>query len=328
MKQLLSTHYAYGLATNMRLLDSAARLSEAQVRQKFSQGYLPILENFAHLLSAERGWFMACRDGVRPPPLPPSELATLDAIRQQWQIMGAERRAYLDAITDEQLHAPLAARPGLHVWQGLLQAANHATQHRSELAAMLTDCEHSPGDIDLLFFCFDHAQGAENASKAALNSLYEYAHSAMGKLLDKAANLSEAQLKQKFSQGYQSIHETLIHLVSAERRWLARWQGQTPPAVLTAAELPGIVALRQRWDSIVAERRAYLASLDEEQLQAVVRFSLADQPQHALPRWQLLLHVANHGMQHRSELAAMLSDLGQSPGDMDWVYFVMEQAKK
>jgi uncharacterized damage-inducible protein DinB len=30
--------------------------------------------------------------------------------------------------------------------------ANHGTQHRSEVAAMLTEAGHSPGDIDMLFY--------------------------------------------------------------------------------------------------------------------------------------------------------------------------------
>jgi uncharacterized damage-inducible protein DinB len=41
-----------------------------------------------------------------------------------------------------------------------------------------------------------------------------------------------------------------------------------------------------------------------------------------LPLWQMMLHVANHGTQHRSEVAAILTVFGQSPGDLDaLVYF-------
>ncbi|MER3418993.1 MAG: hypothetical protein C4290_00025, partial [Chloroflexota bacterium] len=38
------------------------------------------------------------------------------------------------------------------LWQLLLHQANHATQHRSEVAYLLTQMGHSPGDLDLLAY--------------------------------------------------------------------------------------------------------------------------------------------------------------------------------
>jgi uncharacterized damage-inducible protein DinB len=35
----------------------------------------------------------------------------------------------------------------------------------------------------------------------------------------------------------------------------------------------------------------------------------------------MMVHVANHGTQHRSEVAAMLTAFGRSPGDLDALYF-------
>ena len=35
----------------------------------------------------------------------------------------------------------------------------------------------------------------------------------------------------------------------------------------------------------------------------------------------MMLHVANHGTQHRSEVAAMLTGFGHSPGDLDVLGF-------
>lgn len=37
--------------------------------------------------------------------------------------------------------------------------------------------------------------------------------------------------------------------------------------------------------------------------------------------WQMLAHVVNHGTQHRSEAAAILTQAGRSPGDLDMIDF-------
>ena len=41
--------------------------------------------------------------------------------------------------------------------------------------------------------------------------------------------------------------------------------------------------------------------------------------------WQMLLHVLNHGTQHRAEAAALLTAEGRAPGDLDLIDYVDAQ---
>jgi uncharacterized damage-inducible protein DinB len=40
-----------------------------------------------------------------------------------------------------------------------------------------------------------------------------------------------------------------------------------------------------------------------------------------LPRWRIFQHLVLHGMQHHTELAQLLTAKGQSPGDIDFVFY-------
>ena len=67
-----------------------------------------------------------------------------------------------------------------------------------------------------------------------------------------------------------------------------------------------------------AELRAFLATLTDADLDQprTITF-IEDGVQVTGPLWQLMVHIVNHGTQHRSDAAQMLTDLGHSPGDLD-----------
>ena len=52
---------------------------------------------------------------------------------------------------------------GPPMWQLLAHVVNHATQHRSEAAALLTAAGRSPGDLDMVEFAEDLAAAASDA---------------------------------------------------------------------------------------------------------------------------------------------------------------------
>ncbi|MCA9871854.1 MAG: hypothetical protein KC487_15925 [Anaerolineae bacterium] len=40
-----------------------------------------------------------------------------------------------------------------------------------------------------------------------------------------------------------------------------------------------------------------------------------------MPLWRVLQHLILHGMQHHTELAQLLTAEGQSPGDIDLLFY-------
>jgi uncharacterized damage-inducible protein DinB len=157
--------------------------------------------------------------------------------------------------------------------------------------------------------------------KALIVSYYDYTEWASVRLLDLCDGLTREEVTRRFSAGALPILDTFVHLASVDARWLARWAGAPLPPPRSAADLPTIAAVRAAWAAIRAAQRAYVAGLDDAALAEAIRW---ERPAGdvMIPRWQVVFHCANHAMQHRSEIAMMLSDLGRSPGDMDYTVFV------
>jgi uncharacterized damage-inducible protein DinB len=66
------------------------------------------------------------------------------------------------------------------------------------------------------------------------------------------------------------------------------------------------------------EWMAYIASLDDAKLNGLYTYSGSDGTTRKRKVWQTLVHVVNHGTQHRSEVAAFLTSYGSSPGELDF----------
>jgi uncharacterized damage-inducible protein DinB len=73
--------------------------------------------------------------------------------------------------------------------------------------------------------------------------------------------------------------------------------------------------------------RAYLAGLSDIDMENHLRYTTDEGLQRDRILWHCLVHVVNHGTQHRSEAAALLTDFGHSPGDLDFTVFLNEWKK-
>ncbi len=155
-----------------------------------------------------------------------------------------------------------------------------------------------------------------------IRTLYEYNAWANERILDTAAQLSAEQVLAKGGASFDSVRDTLAHILAAQWLWLSRWEGVSPRALPAAAEFPDLAAIRARWDPIERETRAFVTRLDESALGRVVEYvNTAGEP-NAYPLWQMMAHQANHATQHRSEVAVMLTQFGHSPGWLDFLYYL------
>jgi uncharacterized damage-inducible protein DinB len=108
------------------------------------------------------------------------------------------------------------------------------------------------------------------------------------------------------------IHGTLAHLITAERGWLYRWQGKSESSMAAIGHMHSLAELRAFWENICAEMSQFLASLDDQKLQAMLS-TTARTGSYTMPYWQMIQHVVDHSSYHRGQIVTMLRQLGVTP---------------
>ena len=122
--------------------------------------------------------------------------------------------------------------------------------------------------------------------------------------------------------GDRGLGSILVHQLGAAQRWrheLQQLEGEAPEPEVEP--LPTVDDLRARWTAEWTAVDAWMADLSD----GFLAFRPSDIEGTDAPPgvtiWQMLAHVANHGTQHRSEAAALLTRAGHSPGELDMIDF-------
>lgn len=155
-----------------------------------------------------------------------------------------------------------------------------------------------------------------------IREIYQYNTWANERILSCAAQLSEEQLRETSAGNFGSIHGTLVHIMSVQWLWLMRWQGISPMGLHDAQEFRSLSDIKSRWQEIEQDTQTFLSTCTAADLAAEHPYQNFRQEVWRYPLWQQMLHQANHATQHRSEVALLLTELGCSPGAMDFLVYM------
>ncbi len=155
-------------------------------------------------------------------------------------------------------------------------------------------------------------------------TLYDYNDWANQRILTTCAKISHEQFIAPGTFSWGGLRGTLVHTLDTEWSWRMICQGNGPMADMVESEFPTLDALRERWQEEEQARRLYLSSLHDDDLDSILSYKVAEGVRNRV-LWHVLFHVVNHGMQHRSEAAALLTQYGQSPGNIDFTVFLNER---
>ncbi len=163
-------------------------------------------------------------------------------------------------------------------------------------------------------------------NKGDIYLLYQYNSWANARILNAAAGVTHEQFIARASFPHGGLRGTLTHVLFAEWIWRRRWEGESPTQRIKPEEFPGFEALRSRWQIEERNLLAFVEQVSEDTLLSTFDYRTTGGEPRRNVLWQVMAHVVNHGTQHRSEAAALLTDLGHSPGDIDMIVFLREMS--
>ena len=163
-------------------------------------------------------------------------------------------------------------------------------------------------------------------NKHAILTLFQYNAWSTAKILDAASHVTRDQFLALAPFPHGSLRGTLVHSLFAEWTWRNRWEGTPSTFKWQSAAFPTFEALRAHWAEEESRLMQFVARVAEERLLKRINYISTEGLPHERVLWECMLHLVNHGTQHKTEAAAILTNLGHSPGDIDLIVYFNEGA--
>lgn len=161
-----------------------------------------------------------------------------------------------------------------------------------------------------------------------IRSLLAYDSWATERVLTCCDQLSNAQFIQDDVTPWGSIRNQFVHQLLIQRRWVSWVDGSLSGEDAYSLEddpieYPDVEAVRRMWHQVDVQTNDFVSRATETDLERELRVESAEFSL-LLPAWQALVHIAQHSMQHRTEITVALTQFGASPGDIDYLFFALE----
>jgi uncharacterized damage-inducible protein DinB len=148
-----------------------------------------------------------------------------------------------------------------------------------------------------------------------IKTLIEYHLDMTRRIWDSINYITEEQFLADDAYSRGSIRNLMVHLTSTDRRWLAGLQNAKEVGHLKFEDSTNRAAAYEIFDQVAQNLSEYVNSLTEAEL---------DQNPNDMPntRWQVLLHLVNHGTDHRSTVLQRLHEFSAPTFDQDLIMWI------
>lgn len=145
--------FEYHFAANRKVWDQCVTgLTDEQYTRALDYSVGSVRNQAVHLYNIDDRWFSGLRGQEVPRFLNPVHFPRRDTLRQRWDETETAMRAYLTALSDDDLEHVIFEP--LKVWEVLFHVLNHGTDHRAQLLAALHQLGAATFPQDYVFFAW------------------------------------------------------------------------------------------------------------------------------------------------------------------------------
>jgi uncharacterized damage-inducible protein DinB len=158
MFEIISNLQQHNHWANKRIMDCCEKLSQDQYLGHSLGNFGSVHATLVHIIAVQWLWLQRWQEKSPTSFFEAKEFVGLLEVRARWQEIEADTKQFLNHCTDEILQEKrtyfnFKGQPWTYpLWQMMIHQCNHATQHRSEIAILLTEWDCSPGMLDFLYF--------------------------------------------------------------------------------------------------------------------------------------------------------------------------------
>lgn len=148
-----------------------------------------------------------------------------------------------------------------------------------------------------------------------IKTFIEYHLATTRRVWDSIDQINEEQFLADDTYSRGSIRNLMVHLASTDRRWLAGLKNAGDVGHLKFEDFPTRAAAREAFEQAAKDLNEYVNSVNEEEM--------GQNPNNLPnPRWIFLLHMVNHGTDHRATVLQRLTEFGAPTFDQDFIIWM------
>ncbi|MEP6845302.1 MAG: DinB family protein [Panacibacter sp.] len=121
--------------------------------------------------------------------------------------------------------------------------------------------------------------------------------------------ISDEQWATEVVSSFNSIQETVLHAISAEKAWLQRFKKENVEWLQPTYKGTKEDHIKL-WKETSTELKSFIDAFNENDLDTNLDFKRLNGDAYSMPYYQLFAHVVNHASYHRGQLVTMLRQVG------------------